>query len=161
MRNQPLPFDANDFSLQARSALHALQHAQQVVINAGALLEQELRHPLDPPAPRRFLYPREPEKTAATVRAATIRAASAPGAGAGPDQGVAAPAQDTSEARLLCALHARPPAALLDTAESAVYLNCSAALLRSWRWQKRGPAFEGSGRMVRYRKFALDEFMSA
>jgi len=54
-------------SLQTCSALGALRHAMQVVINAGELLEQELGHSLDPPTPRRFLYPRDPEKTAATA----------------------------------------------------------------------------------------------
>jgi hypothetical protein len=153
MSNQPLPFDANDFSLQARSALGSLQHVMQVVINAGALLEQELGHQLNPPAPRRFLYPREPEKTAMTAPRQAAAAA--------PTPVEAAPVQDTPEAQQLRALHARPPTALFDTAEAAAYLNCSAALLRSWRWKRCGPRFEGSGRLVRYRKSALDQFLSA
>jgi hypothetical protein len=149
-----LPYDANDFSMQARSALGALQHAMQVVINAGALLEQELGHPLNPPAPRKFLYPRDPAKTAATAEPAT---------GDQDERAVAntLPDPDTPEACLLRSLHARPSSARFTTEEAAVYLNCTAPLLRSWRWQGRGPPFEGKGRLVRYLKQSLDRFMAA
>jgi excisionase family DNA binding protein len=156
MTNQ-LPFDPDDFSLQARSALGALQHAMQVVINAGALLEQELGHPLNPPAPRRFLYPRAPEKTR-TDEPGTDE----PGAGCGSNRDEEA--TDTpgaaTRACLLQDLHDRPPSARFTTKEAAVYLNCSTSLLRSWRWQGRGPPHEGTGRLVRYTKANLDRFMA-
>jgi hypothetical protein len=150
-----LPFDADAFSLQARSALNSLQHVMQVVINAGALLEQELGRPLDPPAPRRFLYPRTPEKTRNEGVAAMPDAPPAD-SGAGMDG-----AGPTAPARRLQELHARPPSARFTTAEAAAYLNCSENLLRSWRWQGRGPPFDGAGRLVRYTKASLDKFMTA
>jgi hypothetical protein len=49
-----------------------------------------------------------------------------------------------------------PDDAELTEAEAAAWLHCSVSLLRQWRWQGRGPAFEGSGRRVRYSKRALD-----
>jgi hypothetical protein len=151
--NNRLPFDANDFSLQARSALGALQHVMQVVINAGALLEQQLGHSLEPPAPRRFLYPRDPEKTAAT--GATPLSSGELNEHAGTDA-----AADTPEAHQLRELHARPSAARFTSREAALYLNTTEARLRTWRWQRRGPAYDGTGRFTRYTKGKLDRFMA-
>jgi hypothetical protein len=151
--SQQLPFTPDDFSLQARSALTSLQHVMQVVINAGVLLEQGLGRPLEPAAPRRFLYPREPEKAAATPKVSAAPAGSA-------TEPVPEPSQDGPEAQLLRALHARPPTALFDTQEAAIYLRCRPELLRSWRWKQRGPRHQGSGRLVRYRKAALDDFLA-
>jgi hypothetical protein len=51
-----------------------------------------------------------------------------------------------------------PDDAGLTEAEASAWLNCSVSLLRSWRWQGRGPAFEGSGKATRYRKDVLDAF---
>jgi hypothetical protein len=57
-------------------------------------------------------------------------------------------------------LHDLPDDALLTTGEAAALLNVSPDLLRARRWQRRGPAFEGRGHFVRYRKRALDAFLS-
>jgi hypothetical protein len=64
------------------------------------------------------------------------------------------------DADLLTRLHALPGEALFDTDQAAFYLNARRDLLRTWRWQRCGPAFEGRGHFVRYRKKALDEFMT-
>jgi hypothetical protein len=60
---------------------------------------------------------------------------------------------------LLQRLHAAPDEALFTTDEAARYLNADRNLLRSWRWQQRGPSFVGRGHFVRYRKKVLDEFL--
>jgi hypothetical protein len=67
----------------------------------------------------------------------------------------------TPESRMLEALHARPPTARFTTAETALYGNWSPALLRSWRWKRKGPAFSGKGKNVRYTKANVDKFMAA
>jgi hypothetical protein len=153
---QQLPFTPDDFSHQARSALNSLQHVMQVVINAGALLEQELGHALDPPAPRRFLYPRDPKKTAATAASAIVEPATD-----SDSTEDAVEINSSATGGLLRELHARPPSAKFTTNEAALYMNCRVELLRAWRWQKRGPAFEGKGRFVRYQKRNLDAFTAA
>jgi hypothetical protein len=51
-----------------------------------------------------------------------------------------------------------PDDAELTEAEAGAWLGCSVSLLRQWRWQARGPAFEGTSKSVRYRKSALDSF---
>jgi hypothetical protein len=51
-----------------------------------------------------------------------------------------------------------PDDAALTEAEAAAWLDCSVSLLRQWRWQGRGPKFEGTGKSVRYRKGVLDRF---
>jgi hypothetical protein len=51
-----------------------------------------------------------------------------------------------------------PDDAELTEAEASAWLVCSVSLLRQWRWQARGPAFEGAGKTVRYRKSVLDQF---
>jgi hypothetical protein len=64
-----------------------------------------------------------------------------------------------STAEILVQLDAAPSCAKFDTAESALYIGADPNLMGSWRRQGRGPAYEGSGHYVRYRKSVLDEFM--
>lgn len=52
-----------------------------------------------------------------------------------------------------------PGTALLTPNEAALYINTSAAVLRVWRSQGKGPHFKGRGHFVRYRKSDLDAFM--
>jgi hypothetical protein len=61
----------------------------------------------------------------------------------------------------LVQLAALPPTAKFTAEEAALYMNCRVELLRTWRWQKRGPEFEGAGRFTRYTKVNLDRFMAA
>jgi hypothetical protein len=60
----------------------------------------------------------------------------------------------------LIRLHELPEPALLTADEAALYLNARRDLLRSWRWQGKGPVFVGCGHFVRYRKRDLDIFLS-
>jgi hypothetical protein len=64
-----------------------------------------------------------------------------------------------STEEMLERLHAAPSYALFNTVEAGIYISADPNLLRSWRWQQRGPPFEGTGHFVRYRKLALDEFL--
>ena len=57
-------------------------------------------------------------------------------------------------------LHRLPDSALFTSDEASLYLSARRDLLRSWRWQGRGPAFVGRGRFIRYRKRCLDEFLA-
>jgi len=70
-------------------------------------------------------------------------------------------ADDNSLAKLLLELAALPPSARLNTKQAAAYLGVTADLLRSWRWKKTGPPYEGRGRFCRYTKQALDAYMGA
>jgi hypothetical protein len=70
-------------------------------------------------------------------------------------------APTTPEAELLAELHARPSTARFTTRETALYGNWSRALLRSWRWKRKGPAFSGKGKNVRYTKASIDKFIAA
>ena len=67
---------------------------------------------------------------------------------------------ESDEVGTLRRLHSLPSEALLTSEEAALYLNARTDLLRSWRWQQRGPPFEGRGHFVRYRKCALDAFLA-
>jgi hypothetical protein len=71
------------------------------------------------------------------------------------------PEAQTRGVQTLHALHARPPSARFTPKEAAAYLNATEALLRTWRWKKTGPPYDGSGRFVRYSKRELDRFMAA
>lgn len=62
-------------------------------------------------------------------------------------------------AELVRRLHALPPEGLLTTREAVVYLRVNPNTLHAWRSRGVGPAFEGRGYMVRYRKACLDAFM--
>jgi excisionase family DNA binding protein len=44
----------------------------------------------------------------------------------------------------------------LDTNAAAEYIGCSPSTLRLWRSQGRGPRYYPAGRLIRYRKSALD-----
>jgi hypothetical protein len=48
---------------------------------------------------------------------------------------------------------------VLDTHAAAAYIGCSAAALRLWKRQGRGPRFYRAGRLVRYRKEDLDTWV--
>jgi hypothetical protein len=80
--------------------------------------------------------------------------------GTGPAAAVAQ-ADDNSLAKLLMELAALPPSARLNTKEAAAYLGITAALLRTWRWKRTGPPYEGRGRFCRYKKEVLDAFMGS
>ena len=43
------------------------------------------------------------------------------------------------------------PDGVMDTIETATYVRCSPAALRSWRKNGSGPRFYRAGRLVRYR----------
>jgi hypothetical protein len=64
----------------------------------------------------------------------------------------------TAEAIARERIAALEPNARLTEPEAAAWLHCSESLLRQWRWQGRGPAFEGTGKSVRYAKGVLDAF---
>jgi hypothetical protein len=64
-----------------------------------------------------------------------------------------------TEAEILQRLHHLPPDALLTSDEAALYLNARTDLLRSWRWQRRGPTFIGRGHFIRYPKRNLEAFL--
>jgi hypothetical protein len=69
-------------------------------------------------------------------------------------------AETPEEVRKLRELHARPASAKFTPEEAAVYLNATTALLRTWRWRRRGPPHEGSGRFIRYPKSGLDAYLT-
>jgi hypothetical protein len=132
-------FDRLDYRAEVQAALSSLTYARQVLLHSAALLDQS--QPLDAPSPDEGLR---------------VEQASA---------GQLAPPQreaiSDDKAERLGQLAALPPIARFTSEEAAVYMNCRTELLRAWRWQKRGPAFEGKGRFVRYLKRDLDAFMSA
>lgn len=45
-------------------------------------------------------------------------------------------------------LHNLPPEAKFTPEETSIYLNVRRDLLRAWRWQGRGPPFEGQGHFM-------------
>ena len=49
----------------------------------------------------------------------------------------------------------------LNTPEAAAYLRCSKQLLEIARHRREGPPYHKLGRAVRYRKSALDAWMTA
>jgi len=65
---------------------------------------------------------------------------------------------DTAE--ILKRLHALPPEANFTPTEASIYLNVRQDLLRSWRWQGRGPLHVGSGHFIRYPKHGVDAFLA-
>ena len=65
-----------------------------------------------------------------------------------------------TEADVLRRLHELPPEAKFTPEETSIYLNTRRDLLRAWRWQGRGPSFEGQGHFIRYTKQNLDRFMA-
>jgi hypothetical protein len=128
--------DLRDFKLLVRNAYHNLELVKQVLQSGAQLIEQQL----DQDPQHQKAAPQAPSPEPTLVR---------PGE------------EEDAKARELMRLAAFPPAARFTTDEAALYLNCSISLLRTWRWQGRGPAFEGRGRLVRYVKAKLDAFMSA
>jgi len=48
---------------------------------------------------------------------------------------------------------------VMDTPAAASFIGCSAAALKLWRRQGLGPRFYRAGRLVRYRKAALEEWV--
>ena len=50
---------------------------------------------------------------------------------------------------------------LLNERQAAQILGCSVALIRKWRLLGRGPAYCKIGRLVRYRREDIDEFLEA
>lgn len=50
------------------------------------------------------------------------------------------------------------PSEMTD-AEASEYMGISAITLRTWRAQKRGPAYHKSGRSVRYAKKDIDDWL--
>jgi hypothetical protein len=129
--------EPRDYRLMVRNALHNLELAKQVLQQGATLFEQQVA-----------LAEQQTNKSNDKIHAPSDELAR---------DGVDA---DEEPAKLR-ELHARPPSAKFTTEEVALYLNCSTSLLRTWRWQGRGPAFEGTGRMVRYTKGKLDDFMTA
>ncbi len=63
-------------------------------------------------------------------------------------------------AAVLRRLHSLPDEALLSPEEAAIYMNARLDLLRSWRWQGRGPDFVGRSHFVRYPKGEIDRFLA-
>ena len=61
---------------------------------------------------------------------------------------------------ILRRLHSLPETALFTPDEAAIYLNARLDLLRSWRWQGRGPDFAGRSHFIRYPKGGLDRFLA-
>src|SRR4051812_4003203 len=61
---------------------------------------------------------------------------------------------------ILRRLHNLPETALFTPEEAAIYLNARLDLLRSWRWQGRGPDFAGRSHFIRYPKGGLDRFLA-
>lgn len=47
----------------------------------------------------------------------------------------------------------------ITTHEASEYLGCSAAALRAWRRSGAGPRFFRAGRLIRYRRQDLDEWI--
>ncbi len=47
----------------------------------------------------------------------------------------------------------------LTEREAAEFLNCSVALLRRWRWERKGPRWTHVGRLVRYPKAWLQDYL--
>ena len=47
----------------------------------------------------------------------------------------------------------------LTIVEAAAYIGCSPASLRAWKAQSRGPRYFRAGRLVRYRREDLDEWI--
>ena len=50
---------------------------------------------------------------------------------------------------------------LMNERDAAALLGLSAATLRAWRFQRRGPAFARLGRAVRYRRADLVAFLES
>lgn len=50
---------------------------------------------------------------------------------------------------------------LLDTSNAAAYIGCTANHLARLRMRKEGPAYFKHGSLVRYRRSALDAWISA
>ena len=50
---------------------------------------------------------------------------------------------------------------LFNEKQAAEWLGCSVGLLRKWRLFRQGPAYVKMGRLVRYRRDTLDEYVSA
>jgi hypothetical protein len=130
--------DRANHRAEVQAALSSLTYARQVLLQGVALLK--IQTPFDEPG------------------------------GGGPDgcpvfgplpPGPPAVTDNDDRSSKLTQLAALPPTAKLTTEETAIYLNCRPQLLRTWRWQKRGPPFEGRGRFVRYTKRNLDAFMAA
>jgi hypothetical protein len=53
------------------------------------------------------------------------------------------------------------PTPNLNEREAAQFLHCSVALLRRWRCERRGPRWTKVGRLVRYPRSWLEEFVEA
>lgn len=51
------------------------------------------------------------------------------------------------------------PCPLLNTAEAAIYLECSAHTLVQWRYKKKGPEYVKQGQYAFYTYAALDEWI--
>lgn len=61
----------------------------------------------------------------------------------------------------LLAERIKPPRDVMDTAQAAAYLGLSRQFLEIARCKGGGPAFVKWGRVVRYRKAALDEWLAS
>jgi hypothetical protein len=133
--------ELRDFRLMVRNAEHNLELVKQVLRSGARLIEQVDIDRAARQAASLALTPAEPVDSESGEALTTV------------DPGGAA------QARTLMRLSALPATAKLTTEEAAVYLNCSTSLLRSWRWQGRGPKHEGTGKLVRYTKGNLDKFM--
>jgi hypothetical protein len=132
-------FDRADYRAEVQAALSSLTYARQVLLHSVALLDAPA--PADAPNP--------------SGRPAIAQGSAEPLLASQPE------AVCDARAEQLRQLAALPPEAKLSTEEASIYLNCRPELLRTWRWQKRGPPFEGKGKFVRYIKGKLDAFMSA
>jgi predicted DNA-binding transcriptional regulator AlpA len=55
----------------------------------------------------------------------------------------------------------QPEAQILNEKEAAAYLSVSVALLRKWRLFRQGPSFLRIGRLVRYRRVALESWLDS
>jgi hypothetical protein len=126
--------DLRDFKLLVRNAYHNLELVKQVLQSGTRLIEQQLDQ--------------DEQHRKATILPPSSEAA------------LATAGDEDAKARELMRLAALPTTARFTTDEAALYLNCSTSLLRTWRWQGRGPSFEEQGRMVRYSKGNLDKFMA-
>jgi hypothetical protein len=127
----------NDYTAQVRLALQQTNYLRAVLLHSVELIEQL-------------------EQDSGRVDRARQASKDETGEGAAGDS-----PSDTPEAGLLRELHARPSEAWFTPREVAAYIGVTAALLRTWRWQRRGPPFDGRGRLIRYLKRNLDVFMAS